>query len=665
MGASYLRGPAAAGIPARRRESTMTRVRALPLPRAELGALLMIAAFLNLWSLDTNGYANLFYSAADRSMSGSWHAFLYGSFDAAGVMTVDKPPLSLWVQALSVRAFGLSSWSVLVPQALMGVAAVALTYDLARRRFGRPAGFVAGLVLALTPVSVAIWRHNNPDALLILCCVAAVWFLVRGLEDGRTRWLVLCGAAVGLGFETKMAAALLVVPALAAAWLWVAPRGVGAAVRSLLAGGAAMVVVGGAWPLFVALTPVSERPWIGSTSDNSVWSLMLGYNGLGRLFGQAGGPRGGAGGGAVGFQGGPFGGPTGPGRLLDHSLGGQAGWLLGFALVAGIGVALATRLRRGDPRSGWLIAVGGSFATIAVAFSTAKGIFHPYYVSLLAPFTALLVGAGAALAVRAERPARVVGPLALVAGGLCSIAILNDHPEELSWLPDVLVGGVVGAAVLLATLDQRRARGAVLAGAIGLLLIAPAVWSYETLGHPTNGTFPVGGPESPPRMVGPASPPRMGGPVGALRRVGRGPDKRGIRSIEAALEYIDAHGGGTLAVSRQSGAAAQLIIQSGADVAGIGGFSGRESDMSVAWFADAVQRGQIKWVLIGGRKALRPLHGRTGSATVLSAVKRVGAPTSVRGLYSVSGKADALRAVRLDRRTVRAPVARPPVPGRG
>ena len=166
------------------------------------------------------------------------------------------------------------------------------------RRFGRPAGFVAGLVLALTPITVAISRHNNPDALLVLCCVAALWAVVRGLEDGRTRWLVLSGVAVGLGFETKMAAALLVVPALAAAWLWVAPRGSPRRAGQLLAGGAAMVVVGGAWPVLVALTPASDRPWVSGTSDNSIWSLILGYNGLGRLLGQAGGP--GLGGGRCG-----------------------------------------------------------------------------------------------------------------------------------------------------------------------------------------------------------------------------------------------------------------------------------------------------------------------------------------------------------------------------
>ena len=191
--------------------------------RPELLGLLVLAAVLNLWALSRNGFANEYYAAAVRSMSTSWHAFLYGSFDQGGVMTVDKPPLALWVQALSVRMFGFSSWSMLVPQALMGVATVGLSYDMVRRSFGRVAGTVAGLVLVLTPTMVAVSRHNNPDALLALCCVGALWCLVRGLQDGRTRWLVLSGVCVGLGFETKMAAALMVVPAIAVAWLWMAP----------------------------------------------------------------------------------------------------------------------------------------------------------------------------------------------------------------------------------------------------------------------------------------------------------------------------------------------------------------------------------------------------------------------------------------------------------
>src|SRR3954452_1658463 len=227
------------------------RVRVRRAAAPELLGLLAVAAVLNLWALSRNGWANDYYAAAVRSMSTSWHNFFFASFDPSGVMTVDKPPLALWVQALSVRVFGYHSLSVLVPQALMGVASVALVYDLTRRVFGRPAGFVAGLVLALTPITVAISRHNNPDALLVLCCVAALWALVRAFEDGRTRWLVLSGLFVGLGFETKMGVALIVVPGLAAAWLWAGPGAGFARVRQLLAGGLAMAVVGLAWPVAV------------------------------------------------------------------------------------------------------------------------------------------------------------------------------------------------------------------------------------------------------------------------------------------------------------------------------------------------------------------------------------------------------------------------------
>ena len=278
--------------PARARARARSRIR-LRTARPELLGLLGLAGVLNLWGLSINGWANTYYSAAVRSMTMSWHNFLFASLDQSGLMTVDKPPLSLWVQALSARVFGFHPLSLLVPQALMGVAAVGLTYDLVRRRFGRPAGFVAGLALATTPVAVAVSRHNNPDELLVLCCVAAVWFAVRALETGRTRWLVLSGVAVGLGFETKMLVALMVVPGIAAAWMWCRPdRGLRShlrALRQLLAGGAAMVAVGGAWPLLVTLTPAADRPWISGTSDNSIFSLIFGYNGLGRLAGQTGG----------------------------------------------------------------------------------------------------------------------------------------------------------------------------------------------------------------------------------------------------------------------------------------------------------------------------------------------------------------------------------------
>src|SRR5271165_2681152 len=479
--------PVTTALGAARLSRTRERARVL---RPELVALIALAGMLNLWALARNGWANTYYSAAVRSMSSSWHDFLFASLDRSGVMTVDKPPLALWVQSLSVRLFGYHPLSMLVPQALMGVASVVLLYDLVRRRFGRLGGFVAGLALASTPITVGISRHNNPDALLVLCCVAALWFAVRALEDGRTRWLVLAGACVGLGFETKMGVALTVVPGIAAAWMWVAPRARGRlhALRQLLAGGAAMVLVGGAWPALVELTPAADRPWVSGTSDNKILSLIFEYNGLGRVDGQTGGP--GGTGGAM------FGGTPGPLRLLNAGLGGQAGWLLGFALVSGVAIVAASRLRRADARSGWLLAVGGAFATTAVLFSFASGILHPYYVSLLAPFAAALTGAGAAALIGGGRSARIAAPLAVVAGVVVELVVRADYPGQLTWLAPVLIAVGALAVLALVAFSSRMVRMVALGDTVAALLAAPAVWAFDTLGHATSGTFPAGGPAS-------------------------------------------------------------------------------------------------------------------------------------------------------------------------
>jgi 4-amino-4-deoxy-L-arabinose transferase-like glycosyltransferase len=643
------------------RRAVLARLR---LRRPELALLVLVAAVLDFWSLGRNGWANTYYSAAVRSMSTSWHNFLYASFDQAGVMTVDKPPLALWIQALSARIFGFNSMSILVPQALMSVGTVALAYDLTRRRFGRAGGFAAGLVLATTPMTVAIARHNNPDALLVLCCTAALWGIVRALEDGRTRWVVLSGICVGLGFETKMLAALLVVPAIAAAYLWVAPRGRAVAVRQLAAGGAAMSVVGLAWPVLVWLTPASSRPWISGTSDNSIWSLIFGYNGLGRLDGQTGGPGGGAGGGGGG--GGFFGGDTGALRLLNDALGGQAGWLLGFAVVGGIGIAVASRLRRTDARTGWVVATGGAFATIAIAFSTAKGIFHPYYVSLLAPFIAALVGASVTTR---------FAPLAVIGGLATELVVLHHTDGSLNWVIALLVIAAVATVGAFAGGVGARARAIVVAGALAVLLIAPATWAAQTLGHATSGTFPAGGPVSAqsggpggfggggggPRGLGRAAggtppsgaltgrPPAgfaPGGGAGGGATAG-GPFGGNSTALTAAANYVKSHGGGTIGVSSQQGASDAIIV-SGVNVAGLGGFSGRESDVSISWLAQAVRDGRVRWVLSDGTSSGLPNDTRTGSQSVMTAAAKVGRKvltSSGATLYDLQGRASALQAL--------------------
>ncbi|HEX7609233.1 MAG TPA: glycosyltransferase family 39 protein, partial [Solirubrobacteraceae bacterium] len=570
---------------------------------------------------------------------------------------------------------------------LMGVASVALLYDLVRRRFGRVGGFVAGLALALTPITVAVSRHNNPDALLALCCVAALWFAVRALEDGSTRRLALAGVCVGLGFETKMGVALVVVPGIAAAWLWVLPaaRGRLHALGQLLAGGAAMMLVAGAWPALVELTPAADRPWISGTSDNSVLSLIFGYNGLGRVNGQSGGP--GGGGGSM------FGGTPGPLRLLDSALGGQAGWLLGFAVVGGVSILVASRLRRADPRTGWLVAVGGALATTAVLFSFAGGIFHPYYVSLLAPFAAALTGAGVAQLIRGGHGTRVLAPLAVIAGVAVELVVRSRYPGQLPWLsPVLIVVGVLAVIALLAFAD-RRVRAAAIGVSAAALLLAPSVWAIDTLGYATSGTFPAGGPASAetaggggsfggfggrptgarrlgaPSLFGAragapggpgagsgargfASPPGAAGGAQALRGPfgGAGNPFGGAGSLTQVLAYVKQHGGGTIAVSSQS-SAASAIIASGAEVAGIGGFSGRESDVSRSWLSQEVRAGRIRWVLDGqgvaGLRAGLPGDNRTGATTALAAVAsactRVTLATSksstTEALYDCRGRA--------------------------
>ena len=687
------RAPAASRL--RAGAGRVTRVRTL-VARPELIGLMAIAAVLNLWNLSVNGWANTYYSAAVRSMSTSWHDFLFASLDKTGLMTIDKPPLAFWVQALSVRVFGFHPLSILVPEALMGVVAVALVYDMTRRMFGRVGGTVAGLAFALTPITVAIARHNNPDELLILCCVAALWCTVRALETGRTKWLVLTGVCVGLGFETKMGVALLVVPGIALAWMWSRwGETWGArlrAFRQLLAGGAALVAVGGAWPLLVTLTPAADRPWISGTSDNSIWSLIFGYNGLGRVAGQTGGPGGAGGGGGGGFGGNSlFGGATGPFRLLQSSLGDQAGWLLGFAVVAGLAILVLSRLRRRDPRTGWLLAVGGAFLTSAVVFSYSSGIFHPYYVSFLAPFTAALVGAGASVMLPRSlggsaddtRVARVIAPLAIAAGAVTELVVLGDLNGSLSWAKPLIIGVAGACAVILALDLPRRVRGVLVAVVLAALLAAPAAWAAETLGHTTSSTFPAGGSASASAggpvgaggggRFGPGGPARTGrggfappqgfappksGAAGGFtpRRSGNGAIAGGgpggfggdSASLTAAIRYAEQHGGGAIGLSSQSSAAA-AILSSNANVAGLGGFSGRESSVSATWLAQEVAAGRLRWVIVDSTQGGGlPGDTRTGSQSAMNIIastcRRVTLTTSgsTVTMYDCQGRAAAI-----------------------
>ncbi|MFH8567469.1 ArnT family glycosyltransferase [Streptomyces sp. NPDC017993] len=471
--------------------------------RPALLALLVVTAALYLWDLAASGYANQFYSAAVQAGSESWKAFFFGSSDAANAITVDKPPAALWPMALSVRLFGLSSWAVLVPEALMGVATVGVLYSAVRRRFGAGAGLLAGAALALTPVAALMFRFNNPDALLCLLMVGAIAAVLRALEDGRTKWLLIAGLCFGLGFLTKTLQAWLILPPLALVYLCCAPVALRRRFGQVLLAGLAVVVSGGWWVAIVELWPASSRPYIGGSQNNSFLELTFGYNGFGRITGNETGSVGGGGGGRGGGGGGGGWGETGITRLFSSDMGGQISWLLPAALillVAAVWVLRRARravdAERAGQRAEFLV-WGGALLMTFVTFSFMSGIFHQYYNIALAPYIAALVGMGATLLWRSGgRFASVVLAVAVAATAGWSYVLLNRSPDWLPWLRWTVLA--LGTLAVLGMLLGARAgrRVALLAAGLGVAtaLAGPVAYTLTTVDTPKSGSIITAGP---------------------------------------------------------------------------------------------------------------------------------------------------------------------------
>ncbi|MBH0778167.1 glycosyltransferase family 39 protein [Nocardia bovistercoris] len=462
-----------------------------------LAALLLGTAIAYLCNLSANGWANSFYSAAVQAGSRSWEAFFFGSSDAANSITVDKPPASLWLMELSVRMFGLNSWSILVPQVLLGVGAVALLWATVRKPFGPAAGLLAGLVLAVTPVATLMFRFNNPDALLVFLMVAAAWAMTNAIREGRTRWLVLTGVFIGFGFLTKQLQVLLVVPALALAYLVAGPPALGKRILQLFAAGAAMVVAAGWWLLAVELWPADSRPWIGGSHHNSILELTLGYNGLGRLNGNE---RGSVGpGGDLPAGGNGMWGSTGITRLFEPAQGGQIAWLIPAALVGlAAGILLRGKAARTDQRRAALILWGGWLVVTALVFSFMAGIFHQYYTVALAPAIAALVGASAVQMWRERHRPSVRCALALSVALTTATAwlLLSRSATFLPWLRwTVLILGILAALAILAPTPRGIAVVTALA-AVLVGLAGPVAYSVQTLTSAHQGAIPSAGPNA-------------------------------------------------------------------------------------------------------------------------------------------------------------------------
>ncbi|HYW27952.1 MAG TPA: glycosyltransferase family 39 protein, partial [Terriglobales bacterium] len=484
--------------------------------RLALLGVLGLTTVLYVWGLDRNGYANSFYAAAVLAGTKSWKALFFGAFDAGSFITVDKPPAALWLMALSGRLFGFSSWSMLLPEALLGVASVALVADTVRRTAGAVAGLVAAIVMALTPVAVLMFRFNNPDALLTFLMVAAAWLLVRSLQTGRARWLLLAAAVLGLAFLTKYLQAFIVLPAMVLTYLLMGPRTWPRRTGELLAAAAVLVVSSGWWVAIVTLIPASQRPYIGGSTDNSVLNLVFGYDGFSRLTGAFGGFVGGAvrgagrafaGGGGPGGGGAGFGGQSGVLRLFNDQLGGEISWLLPLAAVALVaGLWLHRQSPRTDLARAGYVLWGGWLLTHAVVFSFAGGIFHPYYTVAMAPGVAGLVGAGAVDLWRLRGRSyfgAVLAAAGLVATGWWGAQLLARSPAFLPGLgtAELAIAAAAAAVVLmprslLAGLPRVAAKlpAAALAAGLAAALLGPGAYAIDTVGHSAQGAIPASGP---------------------------------------------------------------------------------------------------------------------------------------------------------------------------
>ncbi len=625
----------------------------------------VLATVLDTWALAQNGYANIYYSAGVKSMLASWHNFFFLAADPGGLVSIDKPPLGLWLQALSAKVFGFAPLPLLLPEAIAGVAAVAALYAIVRKRFGTLAASACALTLATFPSFVAVSRDNNLDTLLILLMTLACGAALRATETGRLRTLLASAVLIALAFNTKALAAYLAVPGIAAGYLCCAPAPLRRRALHLLIAGVVCAAVSFSWMLAVDLTPASHRPFVGSSTDDSELDLAFGYNGLGRARGQNGGP------GAVVDRevlpevhgrarrlrntpatlpspapgtapklpetifAGPvaFGDAPGPLRLFGSGFGDQGAWMLAFALIGMLAIALSRPARR-DPRLAGLIVFGGFLLCEAVFLSASRGIVHPYYLSALAPGTAAMAGGGLAAMAGGERRLKRLAILAALLTGAVQVVLLHRAHYMLIWQAILIVLALAGA---LAALRWRRISRAGMLAMFTALLVAPAVYAASTWRKPVQGTFPAAGPRAVPGNGG------------------AGLSREQLATDDALISYVLTHGGdGRFQLLTQASLTADSPILLGVRAAALGGYGGVDPALDGPGLGRLVASGEARYVVLGGGYAY--LGGNAASRAAarvcpqepLSAWRGVGA-VSGEGLYLLDCAGEASKLLRQPR----------------
>jgi 4-amino-4-deoxy-L-arabinose transferase-like glycosyltransferase len=618
--------------------------------RITLGIIMLISLFMNFYQLGQNGFGNPFYAAGIRSMLDNVHNFFFVSYDPGGFVTLDKPPLGFWLQVVSAKIFGFTPFSVYLPQALAGVFSVLILYHLVRRHFGITAGILAALALAISPISVLANRNNTIDSTLVLSMLLGAWAVLKAAETGKLRWLLVCAVMVGLGYNVKAAEVLLVVPAFGLLYILAAPKKIWTRIWQLAIALAVMLVIALSWSVVVDTTPASQRPYVGSSQDNSEIGLALGYNGVQRLLGNffgGGRARGGGaapqatgngttntpptgtgqptttgngpatgipggqgnaggganGGGGFGGAGGMFNiGTAGPLRLFDEPLGGQIVWLLPFAILGMLALAWQRRPRfQEDPAQKSLILWGTWLLTMGIFFSVA-GFFHQYYLSAMAPAVCALFGIGVVVMWNDYRRIGWRGwllPIALVATALEQIHIITSNTAWGTWLiPVIAIACFLSALILVVarlfprvttrfTTNERSTRFS-LQGAVilGLIGLMMVPAVWSTIPVLQNT-------ESQLPTAGPSGNGGFGG----------GGNGATAASVDTKLiSYLEAHQGNTkylLAVS-SSMQADSIILATNKPVMAMGGFSGSDPILTTSSLQTLITNGTVRFFMLGG-----------------------------------------------------------------
>ncbi|OQP17061.1 MULTISPECIES: glycosyltransferase family 39 protein [Geobacillus] len=621
-------------------------------------AIMAWSAFLHFYQMGNSG-SNVYYTAAAKSMAASWKAFFFAALDPEGFITVDKPPAALWLQALSVKVFGVSDFSVLLPEALAGVASTWMMYVIVKPWAGRIAARWASFIFSCTPVFVAVARTNNIDAVLVFTLLVAVWMLMKAVMTKRLAWLIGSFAVVGVGFNMKMLQAYMVLPAfylfywLAAKTSWKKRTG------HLAMATVVLLAVSLSYAGAVALIPADKRPYIGGSKTNSVLELALGYNGIERLTGEA-GPGGRMGtdfngrerltetsgitapsndgdngafpseGAPPSMSGAPGAPPSAPGggmggigrgeigdpgvfRLFQLPLAGQASWLLPFVMVVAVGwMADVWRRRQITLFHRFLLFWLAWLGPMMVFFSIA-GFYHRYYLSMLAPAIAVLVGAGGKMLASfgtGERRMSWLFPTALLATYAFDIWIAWQYNHSLSAVWPMAVGfyGLAIVCLWLAMEGRERWQRIVYAAALFGLLVLPAYWSLTPVLYGTNSTIPYAGPDL--RREGGAmlTAAMPAGQDGRWRQGQRdvhsdeGTELGGRHSLAALVAYLEQHAGKTkyLAATIRATEAAEMMLHTDRAVMAMGGFGGTDPVLTPAKLEKMVQNGEVKYFLLSG-----------------------------------------------------------------